>query len=369
MKFTAERKDLLKALVLANSVVERSNTVPLLANVLLSAADGVLRLVATDLDLQISLGVSAEVSTPGRITVQAAMFQDIVRKLPDGSEVSCELIDNQFHVRAGRSRLKMFTLPAQDFPDLDAGRTQSEFSIEASDLVRLIRKAGFAVSTDESRYYLNGVYLHSRPGNELACVGTDGHRLSLAWMVAPEGAQSLSGVIIPRKTSGLIGKHIDGYSGPVTVRASEQKISFQWGSTVLISKLIDGSYPDYNRVIPKSNPNVVRADVKALIGAVDRVTTVSSDKTRACRFEFQPEDKLEVAMVVPDGGTAEETVDLEYRGAPLAIGFNARYVMDVLSSIEGEGVIWELGDPGAPSILRPEDGDTSSMAVLMPMRY
>lgn len=367
MKFKIERKSLQKALALANSVVERSNVNPILGNVLLDASDGALRITATDLDIQIRQAINAEVIAPGRITVSSAMLQDIVRKLADGPVVECELIEPLFHVRSGRSKLKLFSLPAEDFPDLEVGRMDTEFSIDSADLCRLIRKASFVISTDESRYFLNGVYLHRRE-NDLACVGTDGHRLSMAWMPGPEGSEKFVGVILPKKTSALVARHVDGHDGSVVIRASESKISFEWGGVVLVSKLIDGSYPDYDRVIPKSNQNIMRADTKALMTAVDRVATVSTEKGRACRLTLGT-DSIEVSMIVPDGGTAEDTLDIEYRGEPMAIGFNSRYVIEVLANVGSEGVVWEIGNPGGPAVVKPEDGDTDCMAVLMPMRF
>lgn len=370
MKFRIERKELLKALVQANSVVERSNTVPVLANVLLEAGDGVIGITATDLDCQIRLKVAAEVGAPGRTTVNASMFVDIVRKLADGAQIDCEMVDTQFVVKSGRARMKLLCLPAEDFPVLETGKADAKFKIEAADLCRLIRKAGFAVSNDESRYYLNGVYLHAK-GSDLACVGTDGHRLSLAWMPAPEGAAAIPGVIIPKKAAGLIGKHVDG-GGTVTVGVTESKIMLAWGSSVLASKLIDGTFPDYDRVIPKANQNRLEGSIKAISSAVDRVTTVSTEKGRAIKFSFDPEkqdEALTISVADPSGGTAEDTVrEVNYSGAGLEIGFNARYVLDVLANLDTEEVVWELGEAGAPSILRPLADEANHMAVVMPMR-
>ena len=372
MKFVVERKELLKALVQANSVVERSNTVPVLGNVLLVVDDAGLKITATDLDTQIKLTVPVEVKTPGTTTVSASMLLDIVRKAADGGQIDCELADNWFVVKSGRARMKLMTLPAEDFPDLAAGKMDKKFKIESVDLCRLIRKAGFAVSTDESRYYLNGVFLHWRAeDNTLACVGTDGHRLSLAWVKAPEGAMQIPGIIVPKKTAGLIVKHAEG-GGEVLVGISDAKIALAWGTTVLISKLIDGSFPDYDRVIPKSNQNRLEGSVKAISSAVDRVTTVSTEKGRAIKFAFdasKPDESLTISVADPNGGTAEDTVrESSYTGADLEIGFNARYVLDVLAALDTEEVVWELGDAGSPSILRPLSGDAGHMAVIMPMR-
>jgi DNA polymerase-3 subunit beta len=370
VKFVAERKELLKALVQANSVVERSTTIPVLANVLLDVSGTGMEITATDLDCQIKLKLPVQVVTTGKTTVNAAMFLDIVRKLADGSEIGCEMVETQFVVKSGRARMKLLCLPAEDFPDFAVGKIDQKFKIEAADLCRLIRKAGMAVSNDESRYYLNGVFMHTSASG-LTCVGTDGHRLSKAWMAAPEGAEKITGVIIPKKTTGLIAKHVDG-GGEVLVGVSDSKIALAWGTTVLVSKLIDGSFPDYDRVIPKANNNRLEGSVKAIAAAVDRVTTVSTEKGRALRFSFDPaksDEALTISVVDPNGGAAEDTVrETNYTGAELEIGFNARYVLDALSSLDAEEVIWELGDAGMPSIIRSTVEASGHMAVVMPMR-
>ena len=367
MKFKIERKQLVKALTSANAVVERSNTIPVLANVMLNAVGHELQITATDLDIQIRQTVPAEVNGIGTTTVNASMLLDVVRKMADGALIECEMVDNQLVVKSGRARLKLLCLPAEDFPTFGLEKPQAEFKIEASDLGTLIRRAGFAVSTDESRYYLNGVFLHWRAAdNTLACVGTDGHRLSLAWEKAPDGAMAMPGIIVPKKTAQLVVKNADG-SGEVLVRVSESKISLQWGDTFLASKLIDGTFPDYDRVIPKANQNVFTGPAKAITAAVDRVVTVSAEKGRSCKFSFS-EGSLAVSMTDPAGGMAEDTLDGSYDGVPLDIGFNARYVMDVISHLDAEEVIWELGDAGSPSILKSVDPEARHFAVVMPMR-
>ncbi len=366
MKFLVEKRELLKGLTLANSVVERASTIPILANVLLVAAEGALTVVATDLDVQIKLTLNADVRQAGRISVSASMLQDIVKKLADGAQVECELVDSLFHVKSGRSRLKMFSLPADDFPDFDAGKPTTQFSLDSVDLVRLLRKTSFAISTEASRYYLNGVYMHLREGN-FACVATDGHRMAVAWVKAEGLPAHMPGVILPRKTTLLAARHIDGHDGAVTIRLSETKIAFEWGNTVLVSKLIDGSFPDYDRVIPKTNGNRLRVDVKALTASVDRVATVSPEKGRVCSFRLE-QSILEVAMNVPEGGTAEDRVDVQYEGDEMVIGFNTRYVLEALANIGADSVVWEMGDPGCAVILRPQIEDANFMSIIMPMR-
>lgn len=367
MKFTIERKQLVRALTAANSVVERTNTIPVLANVLLETVGHLIAITATDLDTQFRITVPAEVFVQGTTTVSASMLLDVCRKMADGSQIECELVENQLVVKSGRARLKLLCLPAEDFPIFGLDKPQAEFKIEAADLCGLIRKASFAVSTDESRYYLNGVFLHWRAGdNTLACVGTDGHRLSLAWVSAPDGAMKIPGVIVPKKTAGFVVKQIDG-TGEVKVCVSDSKITFRWKDAFMASKLIDGTFPDYDRVIPKTLQNRFAGSSKAISGAVDRVATITAEKGRACKFRLC-DGGLEVSVTDPSGGTAEDSVDGSYEGSELEIGFNARYVMDAIANLGSEELVWEFGDANSPSILKSSSPDSQHMTVVMPTR-
>ncbi|MDB5452600.1 MAG: polymerase subunit beta, partial [Caulobacteraceae bacterium] len=283
MKLTIERAALLKALGHVQSVVERRNTIPILSNVLLSADGDRVGLSATDLDMEIVDASVANVEGAGQITAPAHTLYEIVRKLPEGADVSLTFNgdDPRLTVSAGRSRFNLPVLPAGDFPIMSSDGLSGAIEIDTGDLIRLIDKTRFAISTEETRYYLNGLYLHvvTEGGKVmLRAVATDGHRLALAEMPAPEGAAGAPGVIIPRKTIQEIRRLLDDAGEGVQMQVSPQKVRFEFGAAALTSKVIDGSFPDYVRVIPKDNQKVLRVDNALFAQAVDRVATISAEK-------------------------------------------------------------------------------------------
>ena len=371
MRVTLERAALLKALAHVHRVVERRNTIPILANVLLRAGDGGLKLQATDLDLEIVERVAAEVAQGGATTVPAHTFYDIVRKLPDGSQVALEMTGErgQLTIRAGRSRFTLQTLPDSDFPDLAAGELPVRFEIGAADLRRLIDKTQFAISTEETRYYLNGIYLHVADlasGPALRAVATDGHRLARVELTAPAGAKGMPGVIVPRKTVSEIQRLVEDPEGIVAVELSATKIRVSFGQAVLTSKLIDGTFPDYNRVIPTGNDKRLTVDRAEFASAVDRVSTISSERGRAVKLSLA-DRKLVLTVTNPDSGNATEEIEVDYESDPLDIGFNSRYLLDIASQLEGDTALIRLADPGSPTLVQDRD-DAPALYVLMPMR-
>ena len=369
MRVTIERSAFLKALTHVQSVVERRNTIPILSNVLLQAGDGQLKLTATDLDLEIVESVPAEVAKAGAATVPAHMLYDIVRKLPDGAQLELERAGDGARVSifAGRSRFSLQALPHEDFPDLAAGDFPNSFAVAAADLKGLIEKTRFAISTEETRYYLNGIYFHEvANAGMLRAVATDGHRLAQAQVARPDGAKGMPGVIVPRKTVLEVVKLFEGVDGPVEVSLSASKIRFAAGDLVLTSKLIDGTFPDYERVIPRNNDKTLHLDAKTFSSAVDRVSTISMEKGRAVKLQIGG-NKVVLTVNNPDSGSAEEEVACAYEADPLDIGFNARYLMDVASQIRSDGMEFLLADAGSPTIIR-DPGDEQALYVLMPMR-
>ena len=371
MKFTIERAALLKSLGHVQSVVERRNTIPILSNVLLDAGDGKLHLTATDLDLAMIETTPAEVEQPGAITAPAHMLYDIVRKLPDGSQVAFEHgpEDARLVVTSGRSRFSLASLPREDFPVLSDGDMAHKFTLEPSALVKLIDSTRFAISTEETRYYLMGIYFHvaeSGGVEQLRGVATDGHRLARVDMEVPEGAKGMPGVIIPRKAVNEIYKLIAESDKPIEIQLSDTKIRFTTGDAVLTSKLIDGTFPDYTRVIPETNDKVLEADTKLFAEAVDRVSTVSSEKSRAVKLGLD-KDKMTLSVTSPDSGSATEELAVTYDAEPLEIGFNAKYVLDIVSQIESDTTRFQLSDATAPTIIRDAEA-SGTLYVLMPMR-
>ncbi len=371
MKVTVERAELLKSLGHVHRVVERRNTIPILANVLIKTESGKLSLKATDLDLEVTNSIAAEVGSAGSTTVPAHMLYDIVRKMPEGAQIVAEGSGDRavLSIRAGRSRFLLQTLPETDFPDLAAGAMPHTFKLAAADLKRLIDKTQFAISTEETRYYLNGIYLHvARNGKapSLRAVATDGHRLAQVELPAPQGSSGMPGVIVPRKTVGEVQRLLETDEGEVAIELSTGKIRFSIGNVVLTSKLIDGTFPDYSRVIPAQNDKVLTVDKKDFEAAVDRVSTVSSERGRAVKLALTG-GRLVLSVTNPDSGSAVEELEVDYAAEPLDIGFNSRYLLDIAAQIEGETAVLKLADPGSPTLIQDKDAK-GALYVLMPMR-
>jgi len=371
MKVTVERSELLKSLGHVHRVVERRNTIPILANVLIRAEKGSLSLKATDLDLEVIETIAAEVGTGGATTVPAHMFYDIVRKLPEGAQIVLEASGDRavLAIRAGRSRFTLQTLPESDFPDLAAGEMTHRFKLGAADLRRLIDNTQFAISTEETRYYLNGIYFHvagSGNAQTLRGVATDGHRLAQLDLPLPEGAAGMPGIIVPRKTVGEVQRLIEDGEAEILIELSQGKIRFTFARVVLTSKLIDGTFPDYARVIPVGNDKELVVDKKEFEQAVDRVSTVSSERGRAVKLSLST-GKLMLSVTNPDSGSAAEEVEVEYGAEPLDIGFNSRYLLDIAAQIDGESAVLRLADPGSPTLVEDRDAK-GALYVLMPMR-
>lgn len=370
MKLSIERAALLRSLNHVQSVVERRNTIPILSNVRMAADDGVLSLAATDMDMEINESVAANVSEGGATTVPAHTLHDIVRKLPDGSDVELTLNGEgtQMTVKAGRSQFKLSCLPVADFPELGASELPTQFALPAADLRALIDRTKFAMSTEETRYYLNGIYLHEaeREGVKvLRAVATDGHRLARFEMPLPEGATSMPGIIIPRKLIGELRKLIDEAADTITLNLSESKIKFSFDHVILTSKLIDGTFPDYQRVIPEGNDKIVEVDAKLLTSAVDRVSTISDGKSRAVKIAMNGK-LMTISASSAEAGSATEEVEVNGE-TDIEIGFNARYLLDITSQIEGEGCRFTLADAASPTIIQ-DNSDPSALYVLMPLR-
>ena len=368
MKATIERATLLKSLGHVQSVVERRNTIPILSNVLIDASEGGLRLMATDLDLQVNEIVEANVQQPGATTVSAHTLFDIARKLPEGAQVEITAAEGKMQVVAGRARFNLATLPRDDFPVIAEGDLPTQFELPAATLRQIIDKTRFAISTEETRYYLNGIFIHVSDDAQpvLKAAATDGHRLARVTVPRPEGAAGMPDVIIPRKCVAELRKLLDEVDGTVQVSLSESKIRFGLGNAILTSKLIDGTFPDYTRVIPTANDKLLKIDPKSLMEGVDRVATIASEKTRAVKMALD-RDKVTLSVTSPENGTAAEEVPGDYNAQGFEIGFNARYLLDILGQIEGDTVEVHLADAAAPTLLREND-HAPALYVLMPMR-
>ena len=370
MKITIERSELIKSLGHVQSVVERRNTIPILSNVKIEAAEGRLTLNATDMDLDMVDSVGANVETPGAITVSAHTLYDIVRKLPEGSQVELNASgDGQMQLSAGRSRFILSCLPTDEFPVLSGGELPHNFNVTAAELRSLIDRTKFAISTEETRYYLNGIYLHKadRDGVDvLRAVATDGHRLASVEAPLPAGSENMPGVIVPRKAVTELRKLIDESGDEVAISMSESKIRFSFDNAVLTSKLIDGTFPDYQRVIPSGNDKDMEVNCKLFSDAVDRVSAISSEKSRAIKLVLSS-GLLVLSASSPEHGSAEEEIEVTYEGDSVEIGFNSAYLLDITRQIEGDTALVSLADGNSPTILREMD-DASALYVIMPMR-
>lgn len=370
MRVTLERSELLKSLNHIQRVVERRNTIPILSNVLIKAAGSTVTLKATDLDLEVTETTPAHIEQDGATTVPAHMLYDIVRKLPDGAQVMLSVSDeNGLSLSAGRSQFRLQMLPESDFPDLTASEFSHTFRMACSDFKMLIDRTQFAISTEETRYYLNGIYLHCVDVDGtpmLRAVATDGHRLAQAQTQAPDGADGMPGVIVPRKAVGEVQKLLEAPDESVTVELSDTKIRFTVGPVVLTSKLIDGTFPDYNRVIPAANDKELVLDRASFASAVDRVSTISSDRGRAVKLSLS-DGQLTLSVNNPDSGSAEEELPVGYSSEALDIGFNSRYLLDITNQLSADETTFMLADPGAPTLIREKSQD-GALYVLMPMR-
>ena len=375
MKFTADRAVLLKALAHVQSVVERRNTIPILANVLLDAKkDGALTLTATDMEIAIVEDVpGVTIARAGRTTAPAATLYEIVRKLPEGARIEFDHGggDGPLALRAGRYATSLMVLPVEDFPSMTEGKLPTTFQIGAADMRGLIDQTRFAISTEETRYYLNGIYVHAAEGDGapvLRAVATDGHRLARVQMDLPEGAKGMPGVIIPRKTVGELRKLIEETQDAIEVKLSDTKIRFAFGTVQLTSKLIDGTFPEYDRVIPKGNDKVLKVQKKEFADAVQRVAAISTERSRPVKLSLS-KGSLLLSANSPEQGQAQEELEgdvVTYDNTPLEIGFQARYLADITDQI-GDLVEFRFADGSAPTVVQ-DAAKPEALYVLMPMR-
>lgn len=365
MKLTLEKTPFLNALSHVNGIVERKNTAPILANVLLETSQNTLHLKGTDMDIAITDKCFAQVQEDGATTTPVALLTDLVKKLPDGAEISLRMDGEHLMVSAGRSKFTLPTLPTDNFPIMTGTDMPHQFSIGATELADLIHNTKFAISTEETRYYLNGIYLHYKD-ESLCAVATDGHRLAKMTTPISADASSMPGVIIPRKTVLELHKLLEQTNGDVTVTLSESKIKFSLNEAVITSKLIDGNFPDYERVIPQDNTEIFHVPCSAFSHAVDRVATLSDGKMRPIKMHLD-NNILKLSASHVDFGHAEDEIEIEYTSSAIETGFNASYLLDITNQFKDTSIIFELKDGASPSIIKCDD-KPHVLYVLMPMR-
>jgi len=377
MKVTVERNTLLAALGRAKAVVERRNSIPILGNILIRAGKD-LRFQSTDMDMAINETIPANIEAQGAATVAAHGLHDIVKEMPKGSEVEIETAttangEEKLLVRSGRTLFTLPCLPVDDYPKLATVDMSCRFTLEAAELCSLIKPVRHAISTEETRYYLNGIFLHVTTPREfdgmnikaLRAVATDGHRLAQADVQLPAGAADMPDSIIPTKAVGIIYGLAGKHDGKIKVKTSETRISFTFGPVTFLSKLVDGTYPDVQRVIPTENGLHMTADRKQLAAVVKRVSRANGFWP-SVKWTLEP-NSLTISTSSPEGGEANEEVEVVYQGRPFEIGFNARYLTDTLGAMAGPEAEFAMADAAGPAVIR-DPANASVLHVLMPLR-
>ncbi len=369
MKLSVSRETLFKSLRPMDAVADKRTTVAILANVKLVAGDNMLTLTATDNDISVQDSIEAFVETQGTTTVQAHKLTEIIQKTPEGVMVGLELVENgnRLALTAGKSRFSLACLPADAFPDMATVTGGKSFTITGTVLAKALTKSQFAASSDETRAYLTGIYMHipENKDNILRFVSTDGHRLAQVDMPMPEGAKGMTGVILPRKFVGDLKKLAED-TKEVKLTVTDNKVQAEAGSVVLTSKVIDGTFPDYTRVIPQDNKMKMAVARRHLLQAVDRVAILSHEKSRSVKFALG-QDELTISANNPDQEKASEEVRVDYSESPLEVGFNARYVADIGQQVEGDDMQFFFKDGQSP-VLITDAADGGALFVVMPMR-
>ena len=374
MEFKINSTDLLKALSHIHGIVEVRHTLPILSNIILEAKDDKLILSSTNLDIYCSDKIKAEVLQSGEVSVSAVTFFEIIKRLPSGSEVSMimEEGENEIRLTCGRSKFNLSTLKTDDFPIISDSDLSTNFVLSADELIRIIDKTKFAVSNEETRYYLNGIFLHKAERNSiqfLRAVATDGHRLAQYDIPLPQGAEDITGIIIPKKTIYELRKVLDDANGDVSVSLNENKIKFSFNDLKVVSKVIDGTFPDYTKVIPQKNDKNFKTNNSDLKNAIDRVSAVAANeesKSKAIKFCIE-NNSLSLSVESQSKGSANEMIDVNYSGDKVDIGFNSKYIIDICNEVDGDEISISLSDSISPAIILDKT-DENLFFVLMPMR-
>ena len=372
MQFKIDKNIFIKSLSHIQGVVERRNTVPILSNVKITASDNNVELTATDMNISLTENLEAEVSESGCITVPAHTFCDIIRKFPDSSIITIsyqETEGGKLEITSNKCDFSLPVIAANNFPIIESGDITHSFTISRVNLLKLFDKAKFAISTEETRYYLNGIFLHDTINEDseevLRAVATDGHRLARIEVDLPEGAKDMPKIIIPRKTIFEAKKILDeSDKTDVTISISDNKIKIEHDNSVLLSKLIDGSFPDYEKVIPTGNSHILKTEIKSFTDAIDRVSII--DKGRSIKL-IVDNDKLLLSANNVESGRSQEELEVSYKGNRIESGFNSRYVMELTSVLEGNTMELCFSTGSAPTLVK-DNTDADSLFVIMPIR-
>ena len=370
MKFQISKQKIFRTLSHLQGIVDKKNTLPILSNIMLEAKDNSLILSSTDMDISIVEKLDCNVLENGATTINSQIIYDIVRKLDDNSEV--EVISNNGKIltlRASGSRFSLSCLPKEDFPIIDQQTDGINIKLNSQVLFKLIDKTKFAISNEETRYFLNGLYFNIYKENdksEVTLVGTDGHRLAKSSHILDQNIEQVTGVIIPKKTINELSKLLSDLDQEIDITISTNKIIFYINNLVFISKLIDGTFPDYKRVIPIDNQNILEVDRENLLSAVDRVSTIANEKSPVIKLKLL-KDVMNLNTINNDNSTATEDLKLNYDGDDFEIGFNSKYIMDIVNNLEDEIITLKFKDGSSP-IIAQEKSNSNLVYVLMPMR-
>ncbi len=371
MKYIVSKPVIFKTLSHLQNVVSKKNTLPILSNILIEADQNTLTLSATDMDISIKETINCNVLEPGSTTINAQMMFDIIKKLPDNSEI--EFISNNGKILTIRSNVSKFSLsclPKDEFPIIDViPKNGKKLSVSSQTMFNLINKTKFAISNEETRYFLNGLYFNMSPTKDstnLTFVGTDGHRLATSSFSLNNVINDVPGVIIPKKTIFELSKLLSENTSDIEINISPNKIIFYIDNLVLISNLIDGNFPDYKRVIPNNNNNHLMVNRINLYSAVDRVSTISNEKSPSIKFKLL-KNLINLSTVNNENSTATEDINVNYDGSEIEIGFNSKYIMDILDNLEGDEIKISFNDNSSP-IIAQDESNADTIFVLMPMR-
>ncbi len=370
MKFKILRSNFFKTLSHLQGIVDKKNTLPILANILIEAKNNTLILSSTDMDISIIEKIKCNVTEDGATTINSQILYDIVRKIDDNSEI--EIISNNgklLTLRSNGSRFSLACLPKEDYPIIEQDNSGIDISLESKILFKLIDKTKFAISNEETRYFLNGLYFNitnEDNKNIVTIVGTDGHRLAKFSHEIKGKISQLPGVIIPKKTIYELSKLLSEYDNAINISISSNKVIFKVGDIIFISKLIDGSFPDYKRVIPDDNTNILKINREKLLSAVDRVSTIANEKSPVIKFKLL-QNILNLNTINNESSTASEDLTINYVGEEIEIGFNSKYIMDIVNNLEDEEISIYLKDNTSP-VTAQENSNANLVYVLMPMR-
>ena len=369
MKFNVNQQDLQQALNYCQGVIEKRSTLPILSNILLDVQNKNLTITATDLDLIFIHQINnIEVKEEGKTTTQSSVMYDIVRKFSAGKKINLTLNEkNKLHLESEKSFFNLNCMNASEFPLTDEDFNQNQFSIKSKQFLKLLNKCKFSVSNDETRHYLSGIYLHQNEvedKNYLTAVATDSHRMSIS-KIRLDKKVDFEPIILPKKTIFQLCSLLDTYDGEVKISNIKSKIKFELDNSILISKLIDGKFPNYIQVIPKNNDKKLDIDLKLFLDSVDRVASVSLDKKDGVKFSLK-KNILDLSVNNTNSGDGKETLTVKF-DHDLEISFNSRYLIDVASQLDGENIELFLNDTGSPALIK-DPGDYDSIFVVMPMK-